>query len=575
MSSSLTEPIPEETQLDIIDLTNDISDDELADSSLDDLTECFESTQPGDIYGEHSRFTPTSTDTSQEGDSDLEVDRNSLHYMPGQSVELNDGDYFYIERAKQEMGSQVFYGRHLTAALKIDDHVGIPKVFGELIWMASEKNRISIDEIKEVRPVRFTNDRPQWTDRAEFVCRLKLTISSRRIILNPINPRSKQRIPESNREYAIEYLTFEEVRDTFFRARTSKELRDDWRGHGQTIPFGAKESSAQSTPMSIDLDNPAPEPLDLDGIRNRKYTFGDSYCGAGGASCGAQLAGLEMTWAVDKDFQAISTYRANFPNSLAEHSEFNHFMTNNPEDVRVDVCHTSPPCQPFSPAHTVNNEERDEMNSACIFTSRNLIDKVRPRILTMEETFGLKGRHGITLHRIILDFVEIGYSVRWAVVNCVNYGVPQMRRRLIIIAAGPGEKLPTLPTPTHGPPGSLLRPFETIGGAIDDIPDDALDHDPAKFLERSRNAHREEYPADRPAHTLTCSGGAGNYHPSGKRSFTIREAACIQTFPMNFEFCGSRRRLQIGNAVPPRFAKAIYREVCRSLRETDEKELTE
>ncbi|KAJ5100545.1 hypothetical protein N7456_006597 [Penicillium angulare] len=572
LSSSSTETLPNANEFEIIDLTNDvseeISDDELTDLSVEDLTERFATIQPCGTYEEHRQFPPSLTDNWHEAQSDVEVDQNDLEYLPGQSVELINGDFLYIERV-----SQFYYGRYLKSAKNVDDHIGIPDVHGELIWMAHERDRVSIDEIKGLCPVRFSNDRrAHWTDRADYICRLKLTISARRIIHNP---RSRQTIPESNREYAIEYLTFEEVRDACCRARTGKELRETWRGHGETIPFGAKESSAQFIPLSIDLDSPATEILDLDEIRNRKYTFGDAYCGAGGASCGAQQAGLEMTWAVDKDFSAISTYRANFPHSLAEHSEFNDFMTNRAEDVRVDVCHTSPPCQPFSPAHTVNNQERDEMNSACIFTSHDLISKARPRILTMEETFGLKGRHKIILHRILMDFVEIGYSVRWAVVDCVNYGVPQMRRRLIIIAAGPGEKLPNLPKPTHGPPESFLRPFETIGSAIDDIPDDAMDHDTAAFLERSRNAFREEYSSDRPAHTLTCSGGAANYHPSGKRAFTIRESACIQTFPMNFEFCGSGKRKQIGNAVPPRFAKAVYREVCQSLRETDEKELTE
>lgn len=105
-------------------------------------------------------------------------------------------------------------------------------------------------------------------------------------------------------------------------------------------------------------------------------------------------------------------------------------------ELRVDVCHCSPPCQPFSPAHTVNNQERDELNSACIFAARNLLQRARPRVLTMEETSGLYERHKETMHRVILDIIEEGYSVRWSILDCFHYGVPQCRKRLLIIAAG-------------------------------------------------------------------------------------------------------------------------------------------
>jgi DNA (cytosine-5)-methyltransferase 1 len=84
---------------------------------------------------------------------------------------------------------------------------------------------------------------------------------------------------------------------------------------------------------------------------------------------------------------------------------------------------------------------------------------------------------------------------------------------------------------------------------------------------------RQPYNPHQPARTLTCNGGEANYHPSGKRTFTCREVACLQTFPVDFEFSKSNIRRQIGNAVPPKFAEAVFREIRRSLRETDAKEL--
>ena len=77
-------------------------------------------------------------------------------------------------------------------------------------------------------------------------------------------------------------------------------------------------------------------------------------------------------------------------------------------------------------------------------------------------------------------------------------------------------------------------------------------------------------PADPPsfAKTITCSGG-DNYHPSGERQFTHREFACLQTFPLDHRFCGVGVKKQIGNAVPPMLAKAIFREIIKELERTD------
>ena len=71
------------------------------------------------------------------------------------------------------------------------------------------------------------------------------------------------------------------------------------------------------------------------------------------------------------------------------------------------------------------------------------------------------------------------------------------------------------------------------------------------------------------AKTLTCGGGVGNYHPSGLRPYTIREAACLQTLPMEHNFYMYGARKQIGNMVPPLMEKIILQEVIKSLKETD------
>ena len=142
-------------------------------------------------------------------------------------------------------------------------------------------------------------------------------------------------------EYAIEYLTYEEA-DEGSRV-TSATLRTQWRG--RTIPFGEAEIPATSSATSL---------IDLTDEGTRTYTFGDAFCGAGGLSCGAREAGLSIRWAFDLSTHAVTTYGRNFPGVLLENASIYDFLTNDDEFLRVDVLHCSPPCQPFSPAHTVN-----------------------------------------------------------------------------------------------------------------------------------------------------------------------------------------------------------------------------
>lgn len=109
---------------------------------------------------------------------------------------------------------------------------------------------------------------------------------------------------------------------------------------------------------------------------------------------------------------------------------------------------------------------------------------------------------------------------------------------------------------------------------ISNIPITAADHDIQGALDRGyRNGYRASFDGNQQARTITCSGGERNYHPSGRRGFTNREFACLQTFPLEHLFGPKEVRKQIGNAVPPVLAKAIYREIIKSLRKTDEEEL--
>ena len=167
----------------------------------------------------------------------------------------------------------------------------------------------------------------------------------------------------------------------------------------------------------------------------RRYTFGDCFCGAGGMSRGAINAGLRIAWGFDFDLPACRSYQLNFFGTPIYHVWANEF-SNCQRDLKCDICHLSPPCQFFSPLHT-SNGKNDELNTASLFAIEALLKKAKPRVVTLEETAGLVkiGLHRDYFNAVINMFTSQGFSVRWKVLCCADYGVPQKRRRLVIIAS--------------------------------------------------------------------------------------------------------------------------------------------
>ncbi len=167
----------------------------------------------------------------------------------------------------------------------------------------------------------------------------------------------------------------------------------------------------------------------------RRYTFGDCFCGAGGMSRGAINAGLRIAWGFDFNLPACRTYQLNFLGTPIYNVWANDF-SNSKKDCKCDICHISPPCQFFSPLHTSDGKD-DDMNTASLFAIEALLKKAKPRVVTLEETAGLVriGLHKDFFNAVINMFTSQGFSVRWKVLNCADFGVPQQRKRLVIIAS--------------------------------------------------------------------------------------------------------------------------------------------
>jgi DNA (cytosine-5)-methyltransferase 1 len=306
-----------------------------------------------------------------------------------------------------------------------------------------------------------------------------------------------------------------------------------------------------------------------------QYTFADCFCGCGGASRGAELAGLAIKWAIDSDEKAARSYRATFKSATCYQEEISDLLSRLGEPgataaYMIDVLHMSPPCQAFSLARTGGSEKEKELLQAPITSVGDILGGVKPRIATMEETAGLYYAHKDWMARVIRDITGAGYGVRWKIMESQTMGVPQVRKRVVIIAAGPGEVLPPFPKPTHGPASRLQRRLATIHDAISGIPPRATHNQLiSKFKKGTTNL---AFSPHTQAKTVTCGVGKGNYHPSGLRPYTVREVACLQTFPFLHSFANANlttAKKQIGNAYPPVMARAVFRAVIQSLKEAD------
>jgi DNA (cytosine-5)-methyltransferase 1 len=167
------------------------------------------------------------------------------------------------------------------------------------------------------------------------------------------------------------------------------------------------------------------------------YVYGDICAGAGGATTAAQRAGFIVKFALDHAADPCATLRLNFPNATIREEDIYNFCNRKSKDahVRVDVLHISFPCQPYSIAHTQEGKN-DETNEAAGYSVIPLLQKCRPRIVTFEQSPNItKPKHRHSFEALIHQVTDIGYSVRWKVVNFADTGNAQSRNRLFIIAS--------------------------------------------------------------------------------------------------------------------------------------------
>lgn len=323
----------------------------------------------------------------------------------------------------------------------------------------------------------------------------------------------------------------------------------------------------------------------------------DLFAGAGGLSLGLAASGFETVAAVEHDADACSTFRTHHPGAKVVEGDIAH-VDLRPFRGSVALVAGGPPCQPFSVGGKRLSQD-DHRNGLPQFL--RAVDEVRPPAVLMENVPGLTvGRQRAYLDQFCERLTSLGYEVRRAVLHAADLGVPQHRRRLLVVGLrGHGFDFPP---PTHGP--GNVAPHRAAGSVVGVAPAGEPNPSVVTYARRPSlrpnpyhghlyNGGGRPIDLDRPCPTLLASmggnktpwvDGAGivpEYHRHlasgggprrgqvpGARRLTVQEAATLQTFPADVRFAGSRssRYRQVGNAVPPLLAEHVGRALSAHLR---------
>ena len=312
----------------------------------------------------------------------------------------------------------------------------------------------------------------------------------------------------------------------------------------------------------------------------------DFFCGCGGSSVGLQASGMEIAFGLDNDRDAEQTFRTNFPEAAFLRADITHVPTSALEDV-VEASAGHPllfnacaPCQPFSRQRNCEAGPDDHRLDLLDHLSR-FLRRFRPEVVFVENVPGLRdGSLGRSVFgRLTQNLEELGYATSHQIVRSQDYGVPQRRARLVLLASLFGPM--AFPARTHGD-GSLGSKYATVGEWIGHLPAISAGEThpvvpnhraarlsplnlrrieatppgggwrdlPSNLMPASRKSGfngftdvygRLTWDTPAPALTTRCiSYSNGRYgHPHQDRAISVREAACLQTFPMDFVLAGN------------------------------------
>lgn len=353
-----------------------------------------------------------------------------------------------------------------------------------------------------------------------------------------------------------------------------------------------------------------------------KFKAIDLFCGAGGLSTGLKKSGFEVCLGVDIDEAALKTYKNNLKKTKVLREDIKKVtgtdITKLTKIKKGDnfLLAGCPPCQGFS---SLGKRDATDEKNQLVFEYVRIIEELEPTFILMENVPGMSSGVGKEIFEKVVDKLKKTYCVKYDTLNAANYGVPQIRKRLVLHGVRwdvcskirISEQM-ILPAPTHCQEKRKgFKRWVTVGEAIMDLPPLAAgeEYDTSivknhktrnlsqKNVERLQeirlhggdrgmlpedlklDCHKKDNVSytdtygiidpNKPAPTIT-SGctiiSKGRYcHPTQNRGLSIREAARLQSFDDKFEFLGTlgEMSLQIGNAVPPKLAQASGKTIKR------------
>jgi len=339
----------------------------------------------------------------------------------------------------------------------------------------------------------------------------------------------------------------------------------------------------------------------------------DVFCGAGAVTHGLIKAGIPVNAGIDNDDSCKYAYEKNnkscFINEDVRRLSGDFVKKLYPEkDIKILV--GCAPCQPFSKFTQKNKNREEDEKWRLLYAFSDLIKKVKPEIVSMENVTE------IMKQKVFTDFIEtlesLKYHVSWKSVYCPDYGIPQSRRRLVLLASRLG-KIELIPK-TYEP--SRYRTVRQTIGKLEPLKDGEISkkdslHRASKLSPLNKKRIRSSKPGgtwldwdeelrapchrkktgrsytgvysrmewDKPSPTITTQFyvyGTGRFgHPEQNRALSLREGALLQTFPKYYEFINPKENLSIGrigihigNAVPVKLGKIIGKSIIRHMKET-------
>ncbi len=330
-----------------------------------------------------------------------------------------------------------------------------------------------------------------------------------------------------------------------------------------------------------------------------KYKIIDLFSGVGGLSLGFSNTKFDLVLGADIDTDAGNTFIQNHPKSKFYLGDIKNLNASQIKkligNTKIDILVGGVPCQSFSMVGNRTTKKEGNLNDPRHYLFREFIRVakiLKPKIVVIENVKGILSAHkGEIKNEIINELEKIGFKVDYKLLNSAEYGVAQLRERVVFLGNNLGIKN-IFPKKTHS-----SQNYVCIKEVFKNLP--KINHEPrplkGKVLERVKlikpgenwkvlpkelqtgSKHSGAYgrlDPNQPSRTLTTRFDTppGGYvtHPKENRAITVREGARSQSFPDNFVFTGNRssQYRQVGNAVPVGLSKALSLGILKMLAST-------